>query len=51
MKPIFYQKCHKRIMPPSFLNNVNIQGNINLNCTDSKCKGIAKIKPKENNPK
>ena len=51
MKSIFCPKCRKRIMPPSFLKNVNIQGNININCGDANCKGVFKIKPKENKPK
>lgn len=46
MKPYFCPKCHKKVIPPKFLNNANIQGNINLKCGDEKCKGVIKIKKK-----
>lgn len=47
MKPVFCSKCHKRIMPPKFLQSsmANIQGNIKLKCSDPKCKGETVIKP------
>lgn len=51
MKPLFCPKCHKRVMPPKFLSNVNIQGNINLKCGDVKCKGEVKIKNKKSDEK
>lgn len=44
MKPLFCPKCHKRVIPPKFLTKANIQGNININCGDNKCKGVVKIK-------
>jgi hypothetical protein len=49
MKPIFCNKCRKRITSPKFLldNGTNIQGNIKLKCSDNKCNGEVLIKPKD----
>ena len=49
MKPVFCNKCHKRIQPPKFLINggANIQGNIKSKCSDPKCIGETIIKPKK----
>ena len=51
MKPLFCPNCHKRIIPPKFLLNSNIQGNIKLKCGDEKCKGVLTIKNKQNENK
>jgi hypothetical protein len=47
MKPLFCNKCHKRIMPPKFLlgDNINIQNAMTINCGDPKCKGHVKYMP------
>ena len=48
MKPLFCNRCHKRIMPPSFLSsnkNINITGKITVKCGDAKCKGECVIRP------
>lgn len=47
MKFLFCNKCHKRIIPPKFLgeNNINVQNAITLKCGDPKCNGKTKYKP------
>ena len=47
MKPLFCNKCHKRIVPPKFLNsgNINVNSPITINCGDPKCTGHTKYLP------
>ena len=47
MKPLFCNRCHKRVIPPNMLkgNNINVQNAITIKCGDPKCKGHAKYKP------
>ncbi len=47
MKPLFCNKCHKRVFPPSFLkgDNINVQNAITIKCGDSNCSGSVKYKP------
>jgi len=49
MKPLFCNKCRKRINPPSFLLSANIKSEqaIKINCGDPKCKGHASHKIEE----
>lgn len=48
MKPVFCNRCHKRMALPKFIlnNSANIQGSIKLKCSDPKCTGEVTIKPK-----
>lgn len=50
LKFYFCPKCHKRVIPPSFLMTANIksENGINIKCGDTKCKGQIKIKLKHN---
>lgn len=48
---LFCNRCHKRIIPPTYLKNMNIGGKVKLNCGDTKCKGFATIKPNKTEPK
>jgi len=50
MKPLFCRKCHKRVLPPSFLkgNNINVQNAITIKCGDPNCTGHVKYKPTSN---
>lgn len=45
-KTLFCNKCHKRIVPPAFLKQMEgqIKGKMKINCGDTKCKGHATIK-------
>jgi hypothetical protein len=47
MKPLFCNKCYKRVIPPKFLmgQNINVQNTITIKCGDPKCSGHAKYKP------
>jgi hypothetical protein len=47
MKPLFCNKCHKRIIPPKFLmgQNINVQNAMTIKCGDPKCSGHVKYKP------
>ena len=49
MKIIFCNKCHKQIIPPSYLEKMNIQGGgkIKLKCGDPKCSGSVNYKTKK----
>ena len=42
----FCPNCHRRIIPPAYLNKVNTQGKIKLDCGNCK-KGHVLIKPKK----
>jgi len=44
MKIIFCYKCHKRIIPPPFLEKVNAGGKVKLKCGDPKCGGSINFK-------
>lgn len=46
MKTLFCNKCHKRIVPPTFFQQMSgkVQGKMKINCGDAKCKGHATIK-------
>ena len=50
-KTLFCNKCHKRIVPPTFLKQMEgqIKGKMKINCGDTKCKGHATIKGNEKN--
>ena len=47
MKPLFCNKCHKKIIPPKFLlnQNINVENAITLKCSDPNCKGHVKYMP------
>lgn len=49
MKPLFCNKCHKKVIPPKFLsgNNINVQNAMTLKCSDQKCSGHVKYKPEK----
>ena len=49
MKPVFCNKCHRRIIPPKSIKNIKIGGTLKLNCGYPNCKGFKKIKPEQNN--
>lgn len=46
----FCPKCHKRVVPPNWLNNANLQAEngVTIKCGDVKCNGKVKIKLKTN---
>jgi len=48
MKLLWCPRCHKRIIPPEFALNNNIQGKIKIKCGDAKCSGSITIKSKQN---
>ena len=48
MKLLWCPRCHKRIIPPEFALNDNIQGKIKVKCGDTTCSGSITIKPKKN---
>ena len=47
MKPLFCNKCHKRILPPKFLagQNIKVENAMTIKCSDPKCSGHVKYKP------
>ena len=47
MKALFCKKCHKRVIPPSFMrgDNLKVENAITIKCADPKCTGSAKYKP------
>ena len=49
MKFLFCNKCHKRIIPPKFLqnNNINVENGMVIKCGDPKCSGHVKFKPQK----
>ena len=49
MKHYFCPRCHKRVIPPQWIHQANIQGTIKLACGDKTCKGTIKIKKKNDN--
>ena len=40
-------KCHKNILVKTDFSKMNIQGNIQIKCSDGKCGGLLKIKGKK----
>lgn len=46
MKALFCPNCRRKIDPPKMLKNINIQGDVKINCGHCK-KGVVKIKGKK----
>ena len=53
MKALFCPNCRRKVDPPKFLRQVNIQGNVNIQCGHcnpngkGNPKGVVKIKGKK----
>jgi len=47
MKPVFCNRCRKRItIPKTFMGgNIKVENAIKIKCGDPKCEGHAKYKP------
>lgn len=45
MKILWCPRCHRRVIPPDFIQNANIQGKIKIKCGNGTCTGSVTIKP------